>query len=261
MKKTRKLPRPPCFAARLRAGEHLLGTIVTTPAPELVELLAGTGLDWLFLDCEHGTLTLADFVPLLQAAAPCPCVIRIPGHDPAWISRALDAGAAGIIVPRVDTAAQARAIVAAAKYPPRGKRGLGLSRAHGFGLRAADYLQHANDETAVIVQAESGAAVRNIGAIAAVSGVDCVFIGPNDLAASLGHTGSLDAAPVTRAADRILAACQRRKKQAGYFAGSAAGMGRALAGGATLLAVGTDTLLLRGAALAMRAEMAALGRN
>lgn len=257
MKKTRKSPRPPCFATRLRAGDLLVGSIVTMPAPQLVELLAGAGLDWLFLDGEHGNVSLPDFVPLLQAAGTCPCVIRVPAHDPVWIGRALDAGAAGVIVPRVDNAQQARAVVRAAKYPPDGARGMGLARAHGHGLRHADYVRHANVETAVIVQAESAAAVRNIDAICAVPGVDAVLIGPNDLAASLGHPGRLDAAPVTRAIDRVLAACRRARKPAGYFAAQPAGMATALAGGATLAAVGMDTLFLIDAVQALRTAMSA----
>ena len=258
MKKSRKLVRPPSFAARLRAGELLLGTIVVTPSPEMVETLAGTGLDWLFIDCEHGVIDTSHLVSLLQAAGDCPCVVRIPGHDPAWIGRALDAGAAGIIAPRVDNAAQTQAIVAAAKYPPRGARGMGLSRAHGFGLRHADYLQHANDETAVIVQAETRAAVRNIASIAAVPDVDAIFIGPNDLAASLGHTGQLDAAPVARAIDRILVECRRARKQVGYFSVAPDGMRRAIHGGATLAAVGMDMLFLIDAVRGMRRHMDAL---
>lgn len=261
MKKTRNPPRPPCFATRLRAGELLLGTIVTVPSPQLVELLAGAGLDWLFLDGEHGNVSLPDFVPLLQAAGTCPCVIRVPAHDPVWIGRALDAGAAGIIAPRVDTAAQARAVVRAAKYPPHGARGMGLARAHGHGLRHADHVQHANRETAVIVQAETAAGVRNIAAICAVPGVDAVLIGPNDLAASLGHPGRLDAAPVTRAIDRVLAACRRAGKPGGYFAVQPSGMSAALAGGATLAAVGMDTLFLLDAVRAMRAGMTAQARR
>ena len=261
MKKTRKLRGAPSFAQRLRAGEYLLGTLVITPAPEIVETLAGAGLDWLFIDCEHGVIDASHFVSLLQAAGSCPCVVRIPGHDPAWIGRALDAGAAGIIAPQVDTAAQARAIVAAAKYPPRGTRGMGLSRAHGFGLRHADYLRRADDETAVIIQAESRTAVRNIAAIAAVPGIDAIFIGPNDLAASLGQLGRVDARPVVQAIDRVMSTCRRAGVQVGYFSVSAAGMGQALANGATLAAVGCETLLLIGAVRAMRDEMNALQRR
>jgi 2-dehydro-3-deoxyglucarate aldolase/4-hydroxy-2-oxoheptanedioate aldolase len=261
MKKSRKSRGAPSFARRLRAGEYLLGTIVICPAPEIVETLAGTGLDWLFIDCEHGVIDASHFVALMQAAGSCPCVVRIPGHDPAWIGRALDAGAAGIIAPRVNTAAQARAIVAAAKYPPRGTRGMGLSRAHGFGLRHADYLRHADAETAVIIQAESRTAVKNIAAIAAVPGIDAIFIGPNDLAASLGHLGNVDALPVVRAIDRIMSTCRRADKHVGYFSVTTAGMRHALASGATLAAVSCETLLLIGAVRAMRDEMNALRRR
>ncbi len=255
MKKTRKLLKSRSFAQRLRAGEQLIGTIIGSPAPAVVEVLAGSGLDWLFIDGEHGTLDSADLIAILQGAGNCPCVVRTPSHDPVWIARALDAGAAGIIVPRVDDAQQAATIVAHAKYPPAGRRGLGLARAHGYGLRFKEYLANANRETVIIVQAESQLAVDNIAAIAKVPGVDAIFIGPYDLSASLGCTGDIGAAIVSAAVDKIMKACRRAGKQVGYFSGNVAGVRRAMKQGATLPVVGTESLLLLGAARNMLAEL------
>lgn len=261
MKKIRKSGRSAGFAQRVRDGRRLVGTIVGCAAPELIETLAGTGLDWLFLDGEHGSIGLPDVVPVMQAAGTCPCLIRVPGHDPVWIQRALDAGAAGIIAPRVDDAAQAAAIVRASKYPPAGQRGVGLGRAHGFGLEFDTYMQRANADTLVVVQAESRAAVENIEAIVAVPGVDAIFIGPYDLSASLGCTGKVDSPAVRRAVDRIMNACRRAGKVVGYFSGNVAGVRRALQRGASLPVIATDTLLLIRAVRAMLADLAPARRN
>ena len=255
MKKSRILRKPTSFARRLRVGEQLIGTIIGSPAPAVVEVLAGSGVDWLFIDGEHGALDSADLITILQAAGSCPCVVRVPSHDPVWIARALDAGAAGIIVPRVDSAEQATEIVANAKYPPRGRRGLGLARAHGFGLRFDEYLNSANQETVIIIQAESRIAVENIDAIAAVAGIDGILIGPNDLSASLGCTGEIGSPTVTAAVDRIMRACRRAGKQVGYYSGNVAGIRRVIKKGVTLPVVGTETLLLLGAARNMLTEL------
>lgn len=255
MKKSRNLRKPGTFARRVRDGELLIGTIVGSAAPEVIEVLAGSGLDWLFIDGEHGSFGVGDLAPILRAAGACPCLVRIPGHDPAWVARALDAGAAGIIAPRVDDAEQAAAIISAAKYPPAGRRGVGLGRAHGFGLRFTEYLGRANGEILVILQAESRAAVENIDAIITVPGVDAIFIGPYDLSASLGCTGEVDSPSVTAAVDRVMGACRRAKKRVGYFSGNVAGVQQAIRKGATLPVVGTESLLLIGAVRTMLGEL------
>ncbi|MBI1732184.1 MAG: 2,4-dihydroxyhept-2-ene-1,7-dioic acid aldolase [Gammaproteobacteria bacterium] len=260
MKKSRKLRRTAGFAQRVRAGDCLIGTIVGCASIEVIETLAGTGLDWLFIDGEHGAIGLSDLTPILQAAGTCPCLIRIPGQDTVWIQRVLDAGAAGIIAPRVDDAGQAAAIVAAAKYPPQGRRGVGLARAHGFGLRFRPYLDRANTDTLVVIQAESRAAVENIDSIVAVPGVDAIFIGPYDLSASLGCTGEVHSRVVKDAVDRIMRACRRAGKVVGYFSGDAAGAKRVLSRGATLPVIGTDSLLLIGAVRAVLDQFKAMRR-
>lgn len=240
---------------RLRDGDLLIGTIVCTGHPSVPEMLAGCGFDWLFLDAEHGAFDPAAALTLLQAAASCPCLIRIPAPDSVWIKKALDIGAAGIIVPFVENAAQVRQMVAAAKYPPAGNRGIGLGRAHGYGLKAAEYFQQANDATLVVVQAETRAAVENIEAIAKVEGVDCVFIGPSDLSASYGKLGRLDDPEVRAAIDRVASACAENRIALGIYGNDAQAVNPWIRRGIRLIAVGMDYLFLIGAAKASLAQI------
>ena len=141
------------FATRLRRGDTLLGTIVTLAAPEVPELLSAAGLDWLFIDCEHAPLDFLAAQALLQAAR-VPCVVRVPDGHEATLKKALDIGAAGVVIPMVNSGQQARGIVSFCKYPPLGTRGVGIVRAQSYGLSFQDYVAHANESTAVIVQVE-----------------------------------------------------------------------------------------------------------
>ena len=151
------------FRKRLRAGELLLGSMVTLPSAAIAEILAEAGFDWLFIDGEHGPLETGDIVAILQAVGDrVACIVRVPGAEEAPIKKILDQGAEGIIVPQVNTAEQAASVVRYARYSPAGSRGVGLSRAHGYGMRFQEYLQTANDRVAVIVQAEHARAVENI---------------------------------------------------------------------------------------------------
>jgi 2-dehydro-3-deoxyglucarate aldolase/4-hydroxy-2-oxoheptanedioate aldolase len=237
------------FKARLRAGELLYGTLLTFGPTEVADLLAGAGFDWLFVDAEHGALEPRDVLLILQAVAGrTPCLVRVPALDEAWIKRALDAGADGIIVPQVSTAEQAERAVRLAHYPPRGTRGLGTARANRYGLGLAGQLDRAWEQVTVVVQAETAEAVRNIEAIARVPDLDAVFVGPFDLSASLGHAGDLDHPEVRVAIDRVAAACAGAGVPSGIFAPGAAGLRGRPAQGFTLLAAGVDSALLGGAA-------------
>src|SRR6185436_3222645 len=160
------------FRSRLRAGETLFAPLMTLNSPAVAELMAEAGFDWLFIDAEHSTLDASQMQSLLQAAGSTPCVIRLTSGDDVPIKKALDIGAAGIIVPQVNSADQARRIVQSAKYAPIGQRGLGIARAHRYGLKVREYMQSANEDTAVIVQAEHRDAVADIEAIVRVDGVD-----------------------------------------------------------------------------------------
>ncbi len=232
------------FTERLRAGQRLLGTIISLPQPAIPEIMAGLGYDWLFLDTEHGVFDSTDLPTMCQAAGQVPVVIRVANHDSARISQALDSGAAGLIVPMVNTAEQARAVIAAAKYPAQGRRGIGLARAHGYGLGFADYLQKANQQTAMILQAEHIDAVNNIESILDVEGIDAILIGPNDLAASMGLTGQFTHPDVLQAMETVRLACQQRRIALGFFGINAEAVKTAMEQGFSLIAVGVDAVFM-----------------
>lgn len=239
------------FRARLRRRERLIGAIVSLGIPEVTEIIATSGHDWLFLDAEHGPLGTLDLQRMIIGAGGVPCIVRPPNHADVEIKRALDAGAAGILVPQVNTAAQAAAIVASAKFPPEGQRGVGVSRANGYGYEVGAYVARANEELAVIVQAEHVEAVRNIEDIVRVPGLDAVFVGPYDLSASMGKVGQLDDPEVVAAITRVAEVTLAAGLALGYFATTPEAVYPRIAQGFTLLACGVDTLFLRQGALRM----------
>jgi 2-keto-3-deoxy-L-rhamnonate aldolase RhmA len=237
------------FKARLHAGEVLCGTLLSMNATEAADLLAGAGFDWLFVDAEHGALEPRDVLLLLQTVAGrTPCLVRVPTLDEAWIKRALDAGADGIIVPQVGHVEQAERSVRFAHYPPKGTRGLGTARANRYGLALAEHLRTVSEQVTVVVQAETADAVRNIEGIARVPGLDAVFVGPYDLSASLGHPGEVGHADVRAAISRIAAACSAAGVRTGIFAMGPDPLGPWAREGFTLLAAGVDGALLGEAA-------------
>ena len=244
------------FRRRIRARDPLIGTLAGLPSPEVVEILAHAGFDWLFLDMEHGAFDPLRAQALLQAAGPgCPCLLRVPSHDEVWIKKALDIGAAGVIVPQVNSAAQAERIVSLCRYPPAGTRGVGIARAQGYGAGIVDYMRRANDEICVVIQAEHIEAVANIDAIAKVDGVDAVFIGPYDLSASMGRPGAIDDPAVQAAIGKIIDTCKAAGRVLGTLGMSAEAARRELQRGCTLMAVGCDSVLLHNAAVGILSDM------
>jgi 2-keto-3-deoxy-L-rhamnonate aldolase RhmA len=229
------------FCTRLRNNELLLGTMLTIPAPEVAEMVAKCGFDWLFLDGEHSPLSILDWQRQMQAVGGrCANILRVPSASERDIKKALDIGADGIIVPMVNDAEQARRVVGWSKYPPRGERGVGLARAQGYGLEFGDYVASANDETAVIVQAEHIDAVGNIDQIVEVEGLDAVFIGPYDLSASMGKTGEVGDPEVVAAIGRVTEACRRQELALGFFGLDAASVQPYMDVGYRLICVGVD---------------------
>jgi 2-dehydro-3-deoxyglucarate aldolase len=244
------------FRTRLRRGDTLLGTMVTLASPAAAEVLAGIGFDWFFIDGEHGALETRELLAILQAVSHrVACIVRVPAADEVAIKKVLDLGAHGIIVPQVNTAEQAANVVRCARYAPEGARGVGLARAHGYGQRFKEYLESANREIAVIVQAEHATAVENIESIVRVPGVDAVLLGPYDLSASLGRIGKVDDPAVVAAIRRVTDACQAADMPLGYFGVTAAAVKPYAAQGYTLIVAGVDTTLLGGAARALLAEL------
>lgn len=244
------------FRRRLIDRELLIGTMVTLPTAATAEILADVGFDWLFIDGEHGPLETADLLAILQAVGHrVPCIVRVPAGEEVPIKKVLDLGAAGIIAPQVNTAEQAADVVRFARYAPQGGRGVGLARAHGYGMRFQEYIESANDQVAVIVQAEHATAVENIDAIVKVPGVDAVLLGPYDLSASLGKMGLIDDPVVTGAIARITAACQSAGMAMGHFGVTAGAVKPYIEMGYTLITVSVDTLHLGTAAKNALAEL------
>ena len=240
------------FRERLLRGDRLIGTLLSLPSPELAEIAADAGFDWLFLDMEHGSLETGDVLRMVQAArGPCACVVRVPEGREMWVKKALDAGAAGIIVPHVNSAEEAARAVHWAKYPPEGGRSVGFSRANRYGARFQENVETANAETVVVAQVEHIDGVRAIEAILDVGGVDAVFVGPYDLSASLGKPGRIQDPDVREAIAAVLAAAVRRRTPAGIFAQDIPGSVKALHEGYTFVCSGIDIGLFSQAASAI----------
>jgi 2-keto-3-deoxy-L-rhamnonate aldolase RhmA len=244
------------FRARLKRREVLLGTMVTLASPASAEVLAALGFDWLFVDAEHGPLETRELTGILQAVGDkAACIVRVPEDADVPLKKVLELGAHGIIVPQVNSAEQAANVVKWARYAPEGTRGVGLARAHGYGLRFREYLGAANRETAVIVQAEHVRAVENIDAIVRVPGVDAVLLGPYDLSASLGKMGEIDHPEVVAAIGRVMDACNAAGMPLGYFGVTAAAVRPYIARGYTLIVAGVDTLFLANGAKTLLEEL------
>ncbi len=244
------------FRSRLKRREKLLGTMVTLESAASAELLASLGFDWLFIDTEHGAIETRELANILRAVGDkAACIVRVPEAAEMPIKKALDLGAHGIIVPQVNTAEQAANVVRFARYAPEGARGVGLARAHGYGLKFREYLGSANREIAVIVQAEHALAVDNIDSIVRVPGVDAVLLGPYDLSASLGKMGQIDDAEVVAAIGRVTDACAAVGMPLGYFGVTAAAVIPYAARAYTLIVAGVDTLYLADGAKALLKEL------
>ncbi len=231
------------FKAKLAGGTRLIGTILTLPAPELAEIAAGAGFDWLFLDMEHGLLDVAGAQRMAQAAGACPCLVRVPVNESVWIKKAMDIGAAGLIFPNIKSAEEAKRAVGEAKYPPEGVRSVGIGRAHGYGARFTEYIERANLDATLVAQVEHIDGVRNIGSILETPGVDAVFVGPFDLSASMGKPGRTGDADVREAIGTVRKACAARGIPAGIFAPDEAAARAALEDGFSFVCVGMDVAI------------------
>jgi 4-hydroxy-2-oxoheptanedioate aldolase len=230
--------------ARLRAGEVTHGVWLGLADPYAAEIAATAGFDWLLIDGEHAPNDLRSLsaqIAVLGERA----VLRLPDGDPVKIKQALDIGAQSLVIPMVESAEEARRLVAATRYPPQGFRGVGaaLARASDFGA-IPDYLVTANDQICLIAQVESQKGLAALEAILGVEGVDGVFIGPSDLAADMGFLGQ-PAHPQVKA--EVLAAISRiaaAGRSAGILTTDPAYITEAEAAGATFVGVGIDVTIL-----------------
>jgi 4-hydroxy-2-oxoheptanedioate aldolase len=234
------------FKRALAEGRPQLGLWCSLASHLAVEVVAGSGFDWLLLDTEHAPNELPMVVSQLQAVAahPVAAVVRPPWNDPVMIKRFLDGGVQSLLIPYVQNAEEARQAVAATRYPPVGVRGVSrISRATRFG-RVRDWSRRAHEELCVLVQVESRQALASIEAIAAVEGVDGIFVGPADLAADLGHGGEPGHPEVQAAIDDAITRIRQAGKPPGILTLDEAQGRRCLDLGALFVAVGMDIDLL-----------------
>jgi 4-hydroxy-2-oxoheptanedioate aldolase len=235
---------------RIRDRDPVLGTFVSLGSPAVTNLLASSGYDYLLIDLEHGAGSEAVLQNQLFAAEAegVATMVRTETFDRIRIGRVLDLGATAIMLPRVDTAAQCAEAVAHLRYPPEGDRGVAASnRARRWSTRSGPFID-ANREIAAIVQIESEESVRNLDAIAAVEGVDALFVGPSDLSHSLGVPGDLDAPVFTDALARVLEAARAHDLAAGILAATPERARDFIAQGFTLMVLSADVNMLAAAA-------------
>ena len=239
--------RPNAAKAKLKSGGTIFGCFVRYPDPGLVEVMSFQPWDFILFDGEHGLLEPRDCENLVRAAdvRGMTSMVRVPTNQPATILRLMDTGVQGLHVPWVNSAAEAEAAVRSVKYHPRGQRGLAGVRAADYGQAGSlgDYTQQANAETLVVVQVETAAAVAQAAEIAAVDGIDVVFIGPSDLSQSYGFPGQPQHPAVQAAMDDIIRAAATSTAAVGIMVPNAAAARQWRQRGARYIAIGLEFVL------------------
>lgn len=245
---------PNSFKRDLLAGKRLIGCWSSLSSAITTEVLGVAGFDWILLDGEHSPNDMTTYIPQLMAlkdssSAP---VVRPTSNNPVELKRLLDAGFYNFLIPFVESAEQAGNAVAATRYPPQGFRGVSVSqRSNRYGT-VPDYFKSINEHICVMVQIESRAGVAAAREIAAVDGIDCVFVGPSDLAASLGHLGNASHPEVQAAIAAVFADARACGKPTGILAPVEADARRYIEMGATFVGVGSDLGVFRAATQALR---------
>jgi 2-keto-3-deoxy-L-rhamnonate aldolase RhmA len=243
----------------LKAGRPTFGSWLQFGHTGVAEIMAKAGFDWLAIDLEHSAIDVSTAFALIQVVelAGCAPLVRLSGNDPVQAKHVMDAGAWGIIVPSVQSAAEARKAVAAVKYPPEGTRGVGLGRAHGYGTRFAEYVRECSEGSVVIPMIEQKEGVDRVEEIVDVEGVDAVFIGPYDLSASYGVPGELNHPLVVDAMRRVVETARAKGKAAGIHVvhPPVAQVADRLSEGFSLIAYGGDMLFLTPAAIEAGASL------
>ena len=234
------------FKRALAAGKPQIGLWLSMTSAVATEVVAGAGFDWVLVDMEHSANDLVDVVAHLRAAVggSAEPVVRVPWNEPVLVKRVLDAGARSLLFPFVQNAEEARRAVAATRYPPKGIRGVaGTTRANRYG-RVKDYAKRAENELCVLVQVETQQALGEIEAIAAIDGVDGLFIGPADLSASMGHLGNWQRPEIWQAIISGGERIRKAGKAAGFLSAREDECRAVLAAGFQFVAVGSDLGIL-----------------
>jgi 2-keto-3-deoxy-L-rhamnonate aldolase RhmA len=234
---------PPDFRKRVLAREWLAGTFLNLGSPMTVEIAGLAGFDWLLLDHEHGPGGQDTLLHQLHAASATPAfpIVRIAMNETVRFKRVLDMGALGVMVPYVNTEAETKAAVLAMRYPPRGVRGVAkFNRGVGFGADFEECYAHAHERLLTVIQIETGEAIENIDAIAAVDGADVLFVGPSDLSYNMGIRDQLESAQFTEALQKVSDAARKHGKAAGILVHNTALVGKVRDLGYTFTALGSD---------------------
>jgi 2-dehydro-3-deoxyglucarate aldolase len=234
--------------AKLKSGNLTIGSWVTMGDLSAAEIMAKAGFEWLTIDMEHSAITLdraQDLIRVVELCGIAP-LVRVGANDPVLIKTVMDAGAHGVIVPMVNSAGDAERAVAAVKYPPVGRRGVGLARAQGYGLEFAKYRDWVNKESMVIVQVEHVEAAENLDEILKVDGIDAFLVGPYDLSASMGMPGEFDKVRVRKVLAGIMKTAKARKATAGFHVipPDAGEVLKRVRGGYSFIGFSLDTLFL-----------------
>jgi 2-dehydro-3-deoxyglucarate aldolase len=246
------------FRSRLSKGDFLPGTFLCLSSPEIAEIMVEAGYKWLVIDLEHSPAGVKEAEVMLQAVGQqVDCVVRVPLNDEIWIKKVLDVGATNVMVPQVNTVEDARRAVRFCKYPPQGTRSVGMARVSTYGARLQPYLQHANEDSAVIIQIEHIQAVSNVEAILSVEGIDAVFIGPFDLSASMGLIGQVNHPDVQAAIETVRKSCQAHHVALGIFVSNAKKASEYARQGFSLVGISTDAVILGQAAKGVIADLTA----
>ncbi|PCI70182.1 MAG: 2-keto-3-deoxy-L-rhamnonate aldolase [Piscirickettsiaceae bacterium] len=239
------------FKKALQANQRQLGAFMALADPVSAELMATTGFDWLLIDGEHGPNDIKSILAQLQALAAYPVspVVRMQGHDVADIKRVLDVGGQTLLIPMVESADQAKQLVQAVQYPPKGIRGMGggLTRATRWGS-ISDYLEKADDNICLILQLESPEGITQLDTITNIDGVDAIFIGPADLAAAMGYIGQPAHPEVCKVVEDAIKRIHALGKPVGVYCGDPEQVKKYQSMGASFFLIGADTMLLKLAA-------------
>ena len=225
---------------KLKSGQPAYGVISTSDDPQLAELFGLAGFDFYMLDAEHGLLDPAQAVNVIRACERVNMtpLVRIGPKDPKLVLQYLDAGMMGVMMPGLETMDEIKMLVDAVKYPPVGKRGMGLTRASGYiatGNQAVDYINFSNEEIMVIPQFEDAALIDRFEEMISQPGVDAVVIGPRDLSLNMGFPDGADHPEVQQMIDNVVAVCKKSGVAAGITAGSGADAAKQVARGATMI--------------------------
>jgi 2-keto-3-deoxy-L-rhamnonate aldolase RhmA len=238
------------FKQKLRSGEVVYGLTLTIGSPQIAELVGYLGFDWVWIEAEHTTMGLDTLLSQVQALAGSgtKAIIRVDNNDQTVIKRVLDTGCDGIIIPSVNTRADAEKAIRSIKYPPLGERGIGLARAQGYGTSLGEYIKTANDKVLTFFMIEHIIAVQNIGEILQTEGLDGVIVGSLDLAGSMNLQNDLANPLIEAEVQKVLAACKAAGIACGAFVGDPNQAKARIQEGFQLVTLGADVIMLASSA-------------